>query len=299
MTGASDALSGGGVDIRGWLALPGLPLGGRALVARPGSHTTVFAPASGDAGARCAPRSQPNAVTSASKVTAISIALRIEPPGTSSSVIRPIVAAAPALGRAWYDPPMSRLDEAYRLFDEANAEDPNTEIVDGTPVPRELVYGRRMSERLDDFEPDAPETVKLAARAQHIRRWEVPRESYPEGRAGYLKWRTDLYKRHGEIAGDIMRNVGYDDATIERVQTLLKKRGLKTDPDVQLLEDVICLVFLEHYFHDFAKKHEDDKLIPIVQKTWKKMTDKGHGAALALDYAPEDLAVIHKALETA
>lgn len=192
---------------------------------------------------------------------------------------------------------MSRLDEAFRRFDEANAEDPNREIVNGEALPKELAYGRRMSERLDAFAPDAPEPVKLAARAQHIRRWEVPRDSYPEGRAGYLKWRTDLYKRHGDIAGRIMKDVGYDEQSIERVQTLLRKRGLKTDPDVQLLEDVICLVFLEHYFHDFAKKHEEVKLIPIVQKTWNKMTGEGHRAALALDYAPSDLAIIEKALK--
>ena len=192
---------------------------------------------------------------------------------------------------------MSRLDEALRRFDEANAEDPNREVVDGAPVPKELIYGQRMSARLDAFSPDAPETVRLAARAQHIKRWEVPRDSYPEGRAGYLKWRTDLYKRHGDIAAEIMRDVGYEDDALERVRTLLRKRGLKTDPDVQLLEDVICLVFLEHYFHDFAKKHDEEKLIPIVQKTWKKMTAAAHEAALQLDYAPEDLAVIQKALE--
>lgn len=190
----------------------------------------------------------------------------------------------------------TRLDEAFRRFDEANAEDPNTEQSDGEAVPKELIYGRRMSARLEAFAPNAPEPVRLAARAQHIRRWEVSRDGYPVGRAGYLKWRTDLYKRHGDTAAEIMRQVGYDDETIERVRTLLRKRGLKTDPDVQLLEDVICLVFLEHYFHDFAKKHAEDKLISIVQKTWKKMTERAHEAALRLDYAPEDVAVIQKAL---
>ena len=191
---------------------------------------------------------------------------------------------------------MSRFEDAVRRFDEANAADPNTEIVDGQPVPKELIYGQRMSARLAEFAPDAPETVQLAARAQHIRRWEVPRDSYPEGRAGYLKWRTDLYKRHGELAGAIIKQAGYDDETIERVQALLRKRGLKTDPEVQLLEDVICLVFLDHYFHDFARKHDEEKLISIVQKTWNKMTDRGHDAALKLAYAPEDLALIQKAL---
>jgi hypothetical protein len=194
---------------------------------------------------------------------------------------------------------MSRLDEAFRRFDEANADDPHTEMVNGQPLPKELVYGQRMSARLAAFSPEAPETVKLAARAQHIRRWEVPRHSYPEGRAGYLKWRTDLYERHADIAGAIMKDVGYDHPTIERVQTLLRKRGLKTDPDVQLMEDVICLVFIEHYFQDFAQKHDEEKLISIVKKTWKKMTTKAHEAALALDYPPEDLEVIQKALKSA
>lgn len=191
---------------------------------------------------------------------------------------------------------MSRLEEALRRFDEANSEDPNTESVDGEAVPKELVYGQRMSARLRSFAPEAPEAVQLAVRAQHIRRWEVPRASYPAGRAGYLKWRTDLYKRHGDTAAEILGDLGYDDGTIERVRTLLRKRGLKTDRDVQLMEDVICLVFLEHYFHDFAKKHQEQKLIPIVQKTWKKMTERAHEAALQLDYAPEDLAIIQKAL---
>lgn len=191
---------------------------------------------------------------------------------------------------------MSRLEEAIRKFDEANAADPTMESVDGVLYPKELVYGQRMSAWLERFHPGAPETVKLAARAQHIRRWEVPRESYPEGRAGYLKWRTDLYKRHGEIAGEIMREAGYETEAIDRVKTLLRKRGLKTDPDVQLLEDVICLVFLRYYFHEFAKQHTEAKLIPIVKKTWGKMTGAAHEMALTLPYAPEDLALIQKAL---
>ncbi len=190
------------------------------------------------------------------------------------------------------------MEAALNRFDEANAEDPIIETVDGEEVPKELVYGHRMSARLERFAPDAPETVQLAARAQHIRRWEVPRASYPEGRAGYLKWRTDLNKRHADIAAGVLRDVGYDEKTIERVRTLLRKRGLKTDADVQLMEDVICLVFLEHYFHDFAQKHDEDKLIAIVQKTWNKMTDKAHAEALQIDYAPADLAVIQKALQS-
>jgi len=191
---------------------------------------------------------------------------------------------------------MSRLQEAFRRFDEANAEDPNTETVNGRPSPKALVYAQRMSACLATFAPDASETVQLAARAQHIRRWEVPRSHYPEGRAGYLKWRTDLYKRHAETAGRIMQEVGYDAEAVERVRTLVQKRGLKTDPAVQLLEDVVCLVFLEHHLHEFAQKHTEEKLISIIEKTWNKMTDKAHEVALALDYAPEDLDIIRKAL---
>jgi hypothetical protein len=96
-----------------------------------------------------------------------------------------------------------------------------------------------------------------------------------------------------------LKEVGYDDATIARVGSLLRKRGLKTDPDMQLLEDVICLVFLENYFHDFARKHDEAKLISILQKTWRKMSDRAHRAALALSYAPEDLVLINKALRSA
>lgn len=193
---------------------------------------------------------------------------------------------------------MTRLDDAIRRFDKANAEDPNTELVDGREVPKELLYGQRMSARLEAFAPNAPETVQLAARAQHIRRWESPRDGYPEGRVGYLKWRTDLYKRHGEIAGAIMDEVGYEDVTVERVKDLLRKRGLKTDPDAQLMEDVICLVFLEHYFRGFAQKHDEEKIISIVRKTWNKMTEKGQESALRLDYAPEELALIERALQS-
>lgn len=190
----------------------------------------------------------------------------------------------------------SRLEEAIAQFDLANGEDPTTEVVDGLEVPKELLYSRRMSSRLEGFFPGAPEEVQLAVRCQHICRWRIPRTDYPEGRAGYLKWRTDLAKMHADIAAAILRDVGYDADLIERVRTILRKRGLKTNPEVQLLEDVACLVFLEHYFHDFAKQHDEDKILGIVQKTWKKMTEKAHEAALQLDYTPEDLALIERAL---
>lgn len=180
-----------------------------------------------------------------------------------------------------------RLDAAFARIDEANAQDPNLERLDGQDFPKELLYGRRMSATLAMFAPEADDAVKLAARAQHVQRWKIPRSDFPMDRKGYLAWRQKLYGMHAELAGEILREVGYDDATITRVGTLLRKKGLKTDPDVQLLEDVICLVFLEHYFADFSVKHDDAKVIDILRKTWAKMSPRGHEAALALPMGEE------------
>lgn len=183
--------------------------------------------------------------------------------------------------------PSDRFREAVARFDRANAEDPNVEMVDGASHPKELLYAQRMSEALERFAPESPEVVRLAARCQHIRRWTVPRDSYPEGRDGYRRWRTDLGRFHAETAGGILREVGYDDATVSRVQALLRKERLKADPEVQLLEDVICLVFLSHYLAAFAAQHEDEKVVGILQKSWRKMSERGRSAALDLDLAPE------------
>ncbi len=191
----------------------------------------------------------------------------------------------------------TKLERALLRFDEENAQDPNLESVDGEEVAKEWIYGRRMSETLARFTPDAPELVQLAVRAQHLRRWEIPRSDYPAGRAGYLRWRTDLGKRHGELAAAIAKEVDYDDAAAERVASLVRKRGIQTDKEAQLVEDVACLVFLEHYFAAFAKKHDDEKLISIVQKTWAKMSDAAHGAALQLPLGPSELSIVEKALQ--
>jgi hypothetical protein len=189
-----------------------------------------------------------------------------------------------------------KLEQALERFDAMNAEDPNTETVDGEEQPKELTYGRRMSERLAAFAPDAPEEVKLAVRAQHLRRWTLPRSDFPMDRAGYLTWRTRCAKMHAELAGEVLEDVGYDEETIGTVQRVLTKRGLKTDPNVQLLEDVACLVFLEHYAAEFAGKHPKEKVIDIVQKTWKKMSAAGHEAAMALPLDPDVKTVVEEAL---
>lgn len=180
-------------------------------------------------------------------------------------------------------PDPARFREAVARFDAANAGDPNREPVDGADQPRELVYARRMTETLEHFAPDASEVVRLAARCQHIRRWTVPRDTYPEGRDGYRRWRNDLAGFHAETAGEILRDVGYDDGTIARVGALLRKERLKADPEVQLLEDVACLVFLQHYLPSFAPRQDEDKLAGILRKTWRKMSERGRAEALRLD----------------
>jgi len=189
-----------------------------------------------------------------------------------------------------------RFQQAIERFDAANAEDPNQESVDGVVCPKELVYGRRMTARLDQFHPEASEVVRLAARSQHIRRWTMPRADYPAGRDGYRRWRTELGRFHASTTMAILHKVQYDAETVERVGSLLRKERLKADPDVQLLEDVICLVFLEYYLVDFASKHAEEKLLGVLRKTWRKMSETGHRAALAL-YMPVDLrAVVERAI---
>lgn len=193
---------------------------------------------------------------------------------------------------------LSRFDLAIEKIDQANAQDPNKEMFQGKEHPKELLYSLRMSAWLDKLRPGASEILKLAARAQHLRRWEIPRSSYPMDRAGYLKWRTFLYSYHAEKAAGILREAGYDEKTVRQVSTLLLKKNIKTNPDMQLLEDVICLVFLESYFADFSKQHDEEKMIVIVQKTWKKMSDEGHRAALQIPMNPAASAIVQKALQS-
>lgn len=174
----------------------------------------------------------------------------------------------------------TRFERAIALFDAANAEDPNRD--EGQP--KELLYAHRMSGMLDRFAPEASEAVKLAVRAQHIRRWTVPRDSYPMTKDGYYAWRTGLYKFHAETAGELMRQAGYDDAMIDRVKAAVGKRGLKVNPETQLLEDVTDLVFIEYYMLAFAGSkpdYDEEKWLVIIRKTWNKMSDAAHTFALS------------------
>ncbi|MBN3581454.1 DUF4202 domain-containing protein [Algoriphagus aestuarii] len=191
---------------------------------------------------------------------------------------------------------MNLFQKALAKIDAINSEDPIQEELDGQPIAKELLYSKRMSDKLDSFEPDAPEYLKIAARAQHIARWRIPRSEYPMDRVGYLRWREELKKMHAELTATILEEVGYEAKFIEKVTHLIRKKQLKTDAETQLLEDVICLVFLENYFEEFAAKHEKDKVIDILKKTWSKMSDKGHQAALQLTYSPESLLLIKEAV---
>ena len=172
----------------------------------------------------------------------------------------------------------SRFERAVARFQRVHREDPRT-LGDERWSVR---YHRRLADWVVTLDPDASEPLRLASHCQHIRRWTRPRSDYPAGRAGYKNWRRDLARFHGDEAAAILRDVGYDDEVIERVRELLLKRSLKADREVQLFEDAICLTFLENEYESFATKHDEDKLVTILQKTWKKMSSQGHAAALEL-----------------
>ena len=176
---------------------------------------------------------------------------------------------------------------AIAAFDQANREDPNQEAHQGQAVPKELLYSQRMGEMQERYAPDASEAVKLAVRAQHIQRWKIARGAFPMDRQGYLQWRTGLYKFHAETAGELMQQAGYDEAMIEQVKAAVGKRGIKVNPDTQMLEDVTDLVFIEHYMLGFAGQHaeySEEKWLDIVRKTWRKMSDRAHAFATLRSY---------------
>lgn len=189
-----------------------------------------------------------------------------------------------------------RFHLAIRAIDGANARDPNRVAFAGTEYPAELIYSMRMSEWLarlggeaaqkataiPDVDASASEALRLAVRAQHLCRWEIPRSAFPMDRAGYHRWRARLAGFHAERAAEILQEVGCDAALIARVQSLIRKERLKDDPEAQTLEDVACLVFLEMDYVAFAQRHEPGKLMDILRKTWRKMSPRGHAAALEL-----------------
>jgi hypothetical protein len=178
-----------------------------------------------------------------------------------------------------------RLAAVTKAIDAANADDPRKTVVDGAARPYEVVYSERMSARLAAMYPDASELLRIAARAQHVRRFDIPRNRYAEGRDGYNQWRKACRDHHGEIVTRLMREAGYGEDEISHVVAIVKKEQLKKNRDSQALENVVDVVFLEHYLDEFLAKYaayDDDKIVDILGKTLRKMSPKGHAAALAL-----------------
>ncbi len=190
----------------------------------------------------------------------------------------------------------ARFERTIAAFDQANAEDPHTLTVDGQARPRELLQAERLAAWVDRLEPNASEALRLAARCQHIRRFQIPRAAYPTGRVGYLQWRTQLGRFHAETATRILEESGYERPLIDEVRRITLKQNLHSNPDSQTMEDALCLTFLEFEFAEFCQKYPVDKVIEVVQKTWKKMSARAHELALKLPLSPASLAVVTRAL---
>jgi hypothetical protein len=200
------------------------------------------------------------------------------------------------------DPTASAKDRfvaAVRRFDQENSADPHRILVDGVEQPTELVYAHWLTDWVLRLCPGASEPLRLAARCQHLCRWVVPRDSYPLTRAGYLRWREALKKFHAQKAGEILREVGYPEEIVSKVQDLNLKKHFPEDPESQILEDGLCLVFLERQFVDLASKSSDEKMINALQKSWKKMSPTAHAFALKLSYGPHEQTLLDRALRTA
>lgn len=188
--------------------------------------------------------------------------------------------------------------EAIRRFDEENGRDPHIVDAEGSAHPYELLYAKRLTDWVLRLCPDASEPLLLAARCQHICRWMIPRTSYEMTRGGYLQWRNDLKRFHATKSAEILREVGYDEATIERVVDLNLKKQLSQDPDCQILEDALCLVTIQYQLSDLVAKTDPVKMIGILQKTWKKMSNKARDYALALPLSDDEKRLIERALAT-
>ena len=186
--------------------------------------------------------------------------------------------------------------QAMEAFDSANSKDPNFIEVNGFEKPYELVYANWLYEWVMKLNPNAKEELQLAAKCQHIKRWEIPRSKYQDGLKGYTKWKKELAEYHADEAGKILKQVGYEEAVIERVRAINLKKNLKTDSDVQTMEDALCLVTLQYQIEGFSLKHDDEKMIGIIKKTWAKMSDRAKEEALKLSYSERVLSLIKNAI---
>jgi len=195
-------------------------------------------------------------------------------------------------------PVPDRLSAALAAIDAANADDPYAIVVDGVERPKELAHAELMTQWVRTLTPDPSEEQLIAARAHHLRRWSIPRDDYPRDRAGYLRWRTALRRQHADDVAAIMRAAGYGDDEIARVQAIVGKKGLGRDPDVQVHEDALCLVFLATQFDALTDQlHDDDKMIDILRKTAGKMSPQGLAAAGTLPLSPGGSVLLARALD--
>jgi hypothetical protein len=189
-----------------------------------------------------------------------------------------------------------RFEAAIAAIDVANADDPNTIVVAGVERPKEQAHAEMMTAWVQRLDPTAGEAQLLAARAHHLRRWTSPRSDFPEGRAGYLKWRTQLKARHAREVGEILVRCGYPSQTVERVGSIIRKEHLRTDPDVQAHEDALCLTFLQTQLTGVTEQLGTEKAVEVVRKSLAKMSEQGQRMALELDLSPQDRAVVELAL---
>ncbi len=191
--------------------------------------------------------------------------------------------------------PSNRLSAALAAIDQANADDPHTIVIDGQTRPKEQAHAELMTEWIQRLDPDADDAQQVAARAHHLRRWALPRTDYPEGRAGYLRWRAAQGKRHAAEVADIVTAAGYDDDFAADVSAIVTKKGLGTDPRVQTHEDALCLVFLETQFEALADKLGDDHMAEVLAKTLAKMSPSARRVAQGLDLSPRAAALLEAA----
>ena len=192
-----------------------------------------------------------------------------------------------------------RFERALAAIDGANAEDPNSLVFEGRSWPKEQLHAERASHWLQVIEPGAGELLRLAVRSHHLRRWSLPRAEYPAGRAGYHAWRRELQKRHAREAGKLLAAEGYSQDEIERVGSLIRKQGLGQDPEAQIFEDVLCLVFVETQLERFAASHESDKVVDILARTLPKMSAEATGVAARLASAPGLKELLERAIARA
>ena len=192
-----------------------------------------------------------------------------------------------------------RFERALAAIDAVNAQDPNTVICAGEVRPKELAHAQRASHWLATLDARASEALRLAVRAHHLRRWALPRAKYPLGRVGYHAWRRELQNRHARECGELLSAAGYDAALIERVSELIRKRGLGRDPQAQVYEDVLCLVFIELQLESFAAAHDEEKMLGILARTLRKMSERAIGLAAKLPANAKTQELIQRAMQHA